>query len=172
VLNGLGIYSERTVAFVCTIYLWECSSYSTYQSATWHVDQLCDVFKLLPTLWFAQQVACIAKQTLLWHDQHICPECSSYIIHQSAAWHVGWLYSVLKLQLLTLFFPQQVACIASRQCCTQRLVDMLIQSLCGMQAGAGLVADSVPEAEYEETVSKAAALGRAIDLAEQAFVDC
>lgn len=41
-----------------------------------------------------------------------------------------------------------------------------------LQAGAGLVADSVPEAEYEETVSKAAALGRAIDLAEQAFVDC
>jgi anthranilate/para-aminobenzoate synthase component I len=43
---------------------------------------------------------------------------------------------------------------------------------CHMQAGAGLVADSVPESEYEETVNKAAALGRAIDLAEQAFVDC
>jgi anthranilate synthase component 1 len=40
-----------------------------------------------------------------------------------------------------------------------------------LQAGAGVVADSVPEAEYEETVNKAAALGRAIDLAEQAFVD-
>eukprot|EP00200_Dunaliella_tertiolecta_P019181 CAMPEP_0202399592 /NCGR_PEP_ID=MMETSP1128-20130828/2114_1 /ASSEMBLY_ACC=CAM_ASM_000463 /TAXON_ID=3047 /ORGANISM="Dunaliella tertiolecta, Strain CCMP1320" /LENGTH=675 /DNA_ID=CAMNT_0049002957 /DNA_START=14 /DNA_END=2041 /DNA_ORIENTATION=- len=40
-----------------------------------------------------------------------------------------------------------------------------------LQAGAGLVADSVPEAEFEETVNKAAALGRAIDLAEQAFVD-
>ncbi|KXZ54537.1 hypothetical protein GPECTOR_4g602 [Gonium pectorale] len=39
-----------------------------------------------------------------------------------------------------------------------------------MQAGAGIVADSKPEAEYEETVNKAAALGRAIDLAEQAFV--
>ncbi|CAL5228808.1 g12007 [Coccomyxa viridis] len=39
-----------------------------------------------------------------------------------------------------------------------------------LQAGAGLVADSVPEAEYEETVNKAAALGRAIDLAEQAFL--
>lgn len=38
------------------------------------------------------------------------------------------------------------------------------------QAGAGLVADSVPEAEYEETVNKAAALGRAIDLAEQVFL--
>lgn len=43
-------------------------------------------------------------------------------------------------------------------------------SVC-VQAGAGLVADSVPESEYEETVNKAAALGRAIDLAEQAFVD-
>jgi anthranilate/para-aminobenzoate synthase component I len=40
-----------------------------------------------------------------------------------------------------------------------------------IQAGAGVVADSVPEAEYEETVNKAAALGRAIDLAEQAFVE-
>lgn len=39
-----------------------------------------------------------------------------------------------------------------------------------LQAGAGVVADSVPEAEYEETVNKAAALGRAIDLAEQAFL--
>ena len=32
------------------------------------------------------------------------------------------------------------------------------------------VAPQVPEAEYEETVNKAAALGRAIDLAEQAFL--
>lgn len=40
------------------------------------------------------------------------------------------------------------------------------------QAGAGLVADSVPESEYEETVNKAAALGRAVDLAEHAFVEC
>ena len=38
-----------------------------------------------------------------------------------------------------------------------------------LQAGAGIVADSVPRQEYEETVSKAAALGRAIDLAEAAF---
>eukprot|EP00798_Chlamydomonas_sp_ICE-L_P011290 gene11290-18926_t len=38
-----------------------------------------------------------------------------------------------------------------------------------LQAGAGLVADSVPESEFEETVNKAAALGRAVDLAEQAF---
>jgi len=38
-----------------------------------------------------------------------------------------------------------------------------------LQAGAGIVADSVPAREYEETVSKAAALNRAIDLAEVAF---
>ncbi len=38
-----------------------------------------------------------------------------------------------------------------------------------LQAGAGIVADSKPEAEYEETVNKAAALGKAIDLAEAAF---
>ncbi len=40
-----------------------------------------------------------------------------------------------------------------------------------MQAGAGLVADSVPLSEFEETTNKAAALGRAIDLAEQAFLE-
>lgn len=40
-----------------------------------------------------------------------------------------------------------------------------------IQAGAGVVADSVPEKEFEETVNKAAALGRAVDLAEKAFVD-
>lgn len=42
---------------------------------------------------------------------------------------------------------------------------------CNLQAGAGIVADSRPEAEYEETVNKSAALGRAIDLAEAAFVE-
>ena len=40
-----------------------------------------------------------------------------------------------------------------------------------LQAGAGIVADSNPESEYQETVNKAAALGRAIDLAEEAFED-
>jgi len=35
-----------------------------------------------------------------------------------------------------------------------------------LQAGAGIVLDSDPAAEFEETISKAAALGRAIDLAE------
>ena len=40
-----------------------------------------------------------------------------------------------------------------------------------LQAGAGIVADSDPRREYDETVSKAAALNRAIALAESAFVD-
>ena len=35
-----------------------------------------------------------------------------------------------------------------------------------VQAGAGIVADSVPEREYEETMNKAGALLRALDLAE------
>jgi anthranilate synthase component 1 len=38
-----------------------------------------------------------------------------------------------------------------------------------LQAGAGIVADSVPQREYDETVNKAAGLGRALDLAETAF---
>ncbi len=38
-----------------------------------------------------------------------------------------------------------------------------------IQAGAGVVLDSVPESEFEETVAKSAALGRAVDLAERAF---
>ena len=38
-----------------------------------------------------------------------------------------------------------------------------------LQAGAGVVLDSDPTAEYRETVHKSAALGRAIDLAEQVF---
>jgi anthranilate synthase component 1 len=38
-----------------------------------------------------------------------------------------------------------------------------------LQAGGGIVADSDPQAEFEETVNKAAALGKAIDVAEQAF---
>src|SRR5262249_12297500 len=38
-----------------------------------------------------------------------------------------------------------------------------------LQAGAGMVADSVPASEFDEAVNKCAALGRAIDLAESAF---
>ncbi len=38
-----------------------------------------------------------------------------------------------------------------------------------IQAGAGIVADSVPDTEHQETVSKAAALAKAVDLAEKAF---
>ncbi len=40
-----------------------------------------------------------------------------------------------------------------------------------LQASGGIVADSRADAEYEETVNKAAALARAIDLAERAFND-
>ena len=39
-----------------------------------------------------------------------------------------------------------------------------------IQAAGGIVADSVPELEFKETVNKAAALGAAIDLAQRAFV--
>ncbi|WP_173917256.1 anthranilate synthase component I [Halobacillus sp. Marseille-Q1614] len=38
-----------------------------------------------------------------------------------------------------------------------------------VQAGAGVVADSDPEAEYQETINKASALKRTIEIAEQAF---
>ena len=38
-----------------------------------------------------------------------------------------------------------------------------------LQAGAGVVLDSDPTAEWQETINKASALGRAIDLAESAF---
>ncbi len=38
-----------------------------------------------------------------------------------------------------------------------------------IQAAGGIVADSQPEAEFQETVNKAAALARAIELAERAF---
>jgi anthranilate synthase component 1 len=36
-----------------------------------------------------------------------------------------------------------------------------------LQAGAGIVADSVPEREYQETMDKLAALKRAIEIAEE-----
>lgn len=38
-----------------------------------------------------------------------------------------------------------------------------------IQAGAGIVADSVPEKEYEETVNKSLGLRRAVELAEKGF---
>ena len=36
-----------------------------------------------------------------------------------------------------------------------------------IQAGAGIVADSVPSSEYQETVSKASALFKAVEMAER-----
>ena len=36
-----------------------------------------------------------------------------------------------------------------------------------IQAGAGVVADSIPSAEYQETVNKASALFKAVAIAEQ-----
>lgn len=46
---------------------------------------------------------------------------------------------------------------------------VLENGLAKIQAGAGIVADSVPELEYQETVNKAAALLRAVDIAEEQF---
>jgi anthranilate synthase component 1 len=40
-----------------------------------------------------------------------------------------------------------------------------------LQAGGGIVADSVPENEYQETINKAKALLRAIEVAEAGFGD-
>lgn len=40
-----------------------------------------------------------------------------------------------------------------------------------LQAGAGIVADSDPDEEHRECQNKAAALARAIDLAESSFID-
>jgi len=38
-----------------------------------------------------------------------------------------------------------------------------------LQAGAGIVADSVPESEYQESLNKAQALVKAIDMARRAL---
>ncbi len=51
-------------------------------------------------------------------------------------------------------------------CITIRTL-VLADGVAHIQAGAGIVADSVPEREHQETVNKARALTRAIELAEQ-----
>ncbi len=51
-------------------------------------------------------------------------------------------------------------------CITIRTI-VLKDDVAYVQAGAGIVADSVPEREYEETLNKAKALLKAIELAEQ-----
>ena len=38
-----------------------------------------------------------------------------------------------------------------------------------VQAGAGVVADSVPASEYEETMNKAKAMLKAVEIAQQGF---
>ena len=51
-------------------------------------------------------------------------------------------------------------------CIAIRTID-LRDGVATVQAGAGIVADSIPEREYEECVNKARALFRAIELAEK-----
>lgn len=53
-------------------------------------------------------------------------------------------------------------------CITIRTMTLVGQDLY-IQAGAGVVADSDPEAEYQETLNKASALKQTIELAEQIF---
>jgi anthranilate synthase component 1 len=43
---------------------------------------------------------------------------------------------------------------------------MLVDGMLHLQAGAGIVADSVPEMEYQETINKAKGMLKAIALAE------
>ncbi|XP_073114813.1 anthranilate synthase alpha subunit 1, chloroplastic [Elaeis guineensis] len=52
-----------------------------------------------------------------------------------------------------------------------REMDMRQEWVAHLQAGAGIVADSIPDDEQRECENKAAALARAIDLAEAAFVN-
>jgi anthranilate synthase component 1 len=53
-------------------------------------------------------------------------------------------------------------------CITIRTM-LLLENRIFLQAGAGIVADSDPEAEYRETLNKAAAMVQAVRLAEQGF---
>ena len=55
-------------------------------------------------------------------------------------------------------------------CITLRTI-VMSGSKAYLQAGGGIVADSVPETEYEETINKARALLRAIEVAEAGFGD-
>jgi anthranilate synthase component 1 len=41
-----------------------------------------------------------------------------------------------------------------------------------VQAGAGIVADSVPEREYAETINKAMGMMKAVDIAERGLTSC
>jgi anthranilate synthase component 1 len=52
------------------------------------------------------------------------------------------------------------SCIAIRTVCAK-------DGRAYIQAGAGIVADSVPESEYVETVNKARAMLQAVEMAEQ-----
>ena len=51
-------------------------------------------------------------------------------------------------------------------CIAIRTIEMRGNTV-SVQAGAGVVADSVPEREYEETINKARALFNAIEMAEK-----
>jgi anthranilate synthase component 1 len=51
--------------------------------------------------------------------------------------------------------------------CIMLRTAMLKDGIIHIQAGAGIVADSVPASEYQETITKASALFKAVAIAEQ-----
>lgn len=61
--------------------------------------------------------------------------------------------------------------IALRTMVVRQDADNAGQWIVHIQAGGGIVADSDPDAEHQETVNKAAALAKAVHLAQKAFVE-
>jgi anthranilate synthase component 1 len=51
--------------------------------------------------------------------------------------------------------------------CIMLRTALLKEGMIHIQAGAGIVADSVPASEYQETITKASALFKAVAIAEQ-----
>ncbi len=56
-------------------------------------------------------------------------------------------------------------------CITIRTIVLKNEKDAYIQAGAGIVADSIPESEYQETLNKAKGLLKALEVAERIEVD-
>ena len=112
-------------------------------------------------------------------EGEIAPEKNAYDLMRATfpAGTVSGAPKIRAMQIIAQYEPSQRGSYAgalgyvgydgNMDTCIMLRTALLKDGLIHIQAGAGIVADSVPASEYQETVSKATALFKAVDMAEQ-----
>ena len=88
---------------------------------------------------------------------------------QSSEWHESWIASASDVRALEAYLtPERLTALVSLMKMKNAWVILIFRGdTYQYQAGAGIVADSVPESEYNEVLAKSAILSNALAIAEE-----